>query len=433
MWHGGYAWGPRFMIPTLPFWSLFLTPVIAQIFGDWRIRKSDLKLQMLRTAFFGLGLLSFIPQLLSVLIDFAPFQNALLETGLPLFDRRTFFEPQYSPFARAWAFIKPETLDFAWAWQGRLNGWLLAILCANIIITGWSLKRIWGAGEIGNYQLPIPNYQFLITNFRPYLSTLITAIFLLTYTHTLPSEPLQEAVAALNEAVKPADAVVTNDPEIAMPFAELYKGRASVLGLNSGGLPLAEDTAQRLQQTVSNHRQVWWVPNWLPPEESGIEQTLLAEGFRVRSQEFAGQRLVLFAYPDNLWVVNDLNEANFNNSIHLMKVAYPSPVTGGAAFPVELYWQTTAPLAEDYHVFIHLLDAQGQLVTQADGQPAQWRRPTSTWQIGETIVDRHGLWIPAEINEGNYQLLVGLYRPTDGQRLYLLTGADAVRLEIPIS
>ena len=36
MWHGGYAWGPRFMVPTLPFWAIFLAPVVAQAFPETR-------------------------------------------------------------------------------------------------------------------------------------------------------------------------------------------------------------------------------------------------------------------------------------------------------------------------------------------------------------------------------------------------------------
>ncbi len=91
-----------------------------------------------------------------------------------------------------------------------------------------------------------------------------------------------------------------------------------------------------------------------------------------------------------------------------------------------------APVTQDYHVFIHLLDRQGQLVAQADGQPAHWTRPTSTWTVGELVVDRHGLWIPTGTAPGVYQLSLGLYRPEDGQRLPLADGQDSIKLEVRV-
>jgi hypothetical protein len=243
---------------------------------------------------------------------------------------------------------------------------------------------------------------------------------------------LQETAAALNQAVRPTDAVITNDPEIALPLAELYKGRAPVLGLNQAGLPLPEAVARRLAQIVANHTQVWWLPNWLPPPNSGVEQTLLAQGFQVRNDNLAGQRLVLFAYPKQLAVEERLTGTVFAEVIHLTQAAYTPKLEPGSAFLLELHWQTVMPLSEAYHVFIHLLDEQGQIIAQADSQPGQWTRPTPTWRVGETIVDRHGLWLPAEMTPGDYHLLVGLYRPVDGRRLLLADGADSVRLDLQI-
>ncbi len=420
MWHGGYAWGPRFMIPTLPFWAMFLAPIVERVFpvGNWKLGIEDWKPKILRITFLALAILSLISQLLSVMIDFAPFQNSLLDTGLPLFARQTFFNPQYSAIVGAWAFISLDTLDLAWVWQGQVNWWLLAALVVNIGITGFYLKWQIESNKKSKIQ------------YLPYLSTLIALIFLLTRTHTLPPQSLQDTAAALNKTIQPTDAVITNNTEIAMPLAELYKGHTLVLGLNNGGFPLPDDVTSRLKDTIAKHSQVWWLPNWLPPEESAIEQTLLAEGFQARSDNFNGQRLVLFAYPPNLPADTTFVKANFDNLISLTEVAYPPNTAEGVAFPVQLQWQAITPLVQNYHVFIHLLDREGQVVAQADGQPAQWKHPTSTWVVGETVVDRHGLWIPAKTAPGEYQLLMGVYRPEDGRRLSLLTGEDTVRFVV---
>jgi hypothetical protein len=176
---------------------------------------------------------------------------------------------------------------------------------------------------------------------------------------------------------------------------------------------------------------VWWLPNWLPPEESAVEQTLLARGFRSRQEMIEERRLVLFAFPQPQATKPPL-DLQFEESIQLKQVIYPTTTRPGEALPVELHWQAGVPLNENYHVFIHLLGKEGQLIAQADGQPAQWTRPTSTWTADETIIDRHGLWLPADIPPGPYQLLVGLYRPADGQRLPLADGADAIKLPVAV-
>ena len=175
---------------------------------------------------------------------------------------------------------------------------------------------------------------------------------------------------------------------------------------------------------------MWWLPNWLPPEESAIEQTLLTTGFRARNESIGDRRLSLFAFPTDL-PAQTVN-TTFADLISLVQVAYPQDSKPGAALPVELTWQGQAPISEDYYVFIHLLDSTGNIVAQADGQPALWARPTSTWAVGETIVDRQGLWLPSDSPSGTFQLLVGLYQPADGQRLTLPDGADGVAFELLI-
>jgi len=97
------------------------------------------------------------------------------------------------------------------------------------------------------------------------------------------------------------------------------------------------------------------------------------------------------------------------------------------AVTVTLVWRAEETPAVSYHVFLHLLDAGGELVTQSDGIPAEWTRPTTGWLPGEIITDVHTLTMPADAPVGEYVLSAGLYVP-GGERLVAADGTAAVRL-----
>jgi hypothetical protein len=89
----------------------------------------------------------------------------------------------------------------------------------------------------------------------------------------------------------------------------------------------------------------------------------------------------------------------------------------GASPIVELVWRAEKPTDKSYHVFVHLVDEEGNMVAQSDGQPAEWTRPTTGWTPGEYIVDAHILAPPQGLSLENMSLRVGLYDPDSGQRL----------------
>ena len=99
---------------------------------------------------------------------------------------------------------------------------------------------------------------------------------------------------------------------------------------------------------------------------------------------------------------------NFNQAITL--IGYDLSPDRSA---LTLYWQSQAMVEADYVVFIHLLDADGQVIAQADGPPTGNAYPTSWWSPGEIIADRHALpGTPDAV-----ALWLGLYDLASGQRL----------------
>jgi hypothetical protein len=115
-------------------------------------------------------------------------------------------------------------------------------------------------------------------------------------------------------------------------------------------------------------------------------------------------------------------------------LGYELTTTDPAA--LTLYWRTLAPdqggVARPYTVFVHALDAGGQVVAQFDVPPLNGLYPTDAWLPGQLIADTHAMTLPASTRA----LAVGLYDPAslarlpvtdkDGQRL----PGDAIRLPV---
>ena len=111
------------------------------------------------------------------------------------------------------------------------------------------------------------------------------------------------------------------------------------------------------------------------------------------------------------------NGATFDGRFRLLGYDAPESVLPGDLMTVTLHWTADAPDGRDYTVFVHLLDAAGQLVAQSDGQPRAGMYPTSIWSGGEHIVDEHALILPASLPPGDYSIRVGLYDAASGARL----------------
>jgi len=82
---------------------------------------------------------------------------------------------------------------------------------------------------------------------------------------------------------------------------------------------------------------------------------------------------------------------------------------------VTLWWAATAPPPTDYTIFVHLLDAGGNLLAQADGPPNDGLSPTTVWRPGDVVRDAHR-FPPGTVWPAGGRVLVGAYRPETGER-----------------
>jgi len=123
--------------------------------------------------------------------------------------------------------------------------------------------------------------------------------------------------------------------------------------------------------------------------------------------------------------------AEFSGAIALagyeLEPESPAP---GEDLAVWLSWSAPSQVLDrEYTVFVHLLDEGGQRVAQGDGVPGYLGAlPTTHWQPGVRVLDRHVVSLPVDLATGQYSLLIGWYDPQSGERLLLSSGEDALKL-----
>jgi len=99
----------------------------------------------------------------------------------------------------------------------------------------------------------------------------------------------------------------------------------------------------------------------------------------------------------------------------------PTEVTSGEGVHLTLYWQAGSPIAEDYTVFVHLVDGSGTLRSQADSMPWHNAFCTSRWPPGMLIPDEYELTVPEDAPPGECRVAIGLYLWQTDERLPLRT------------
>jgi hypothetical protein len=140
---------------------------------------------------------------------------------------------------------------------------------------------------------------------------------------------------------------------------------------------------------------------------------------RLGTFERQGRGLVAVTAAEGELQPGQVVQAEFGKAMALRGYTLsPAEVRAGQEVAVTLYWRGLAPMSVDYTVFVHLVGADGQRVAQQDGEP-WWevKVPTSTWQVGEELQDRHVLKVPEGVAPGEYRLQVGVYYWQTQERL----------------
>jgi len=449
MWHGGFSWGPRFLVPLMPFLTLLTGPVWAWWLdskqGGWNMIGRIVVLLLL--------IASIGVQWLGILIPFGWVQNWLASEVELLFAPETFTQLRYSPLLLQWDFITPEYIHLAWWKVGQLRGgadWLGIAMPLSGILVGLLLvlqqTRLLHRTENQNEPEGVDDPRNWLYSVALYLIALAVLTY---YSTTLRDHQAYTVTQQITTREKPGDAILHLYPVQTQHFGNLYHGNLPTYGFFADAV-LDKSEEAWLTQLSQHYQRLWVLSTHESFTESGWERPLRVNDFLLLERrpnrqhvEQPTQRLALYALSE----AHPLQEAGLgtvfgdpalleekvtseNGWMRLAGYGLTPSARPSGEILLTLRWQSLQAIDTNYHVFVHLLDTHDQKVAQRDGQPVQWLRPTSTWQPDEEIIDQYGLLLPSDLPVGDYTIVVGLYDPVNGQRLPVSAGTRdyAIRL-----
>lgn len=258
---------------------------------------------------------------------------------------------------------------------------------------------------------------------------LITGMVLPGYYAAPDARDNYKGVAAYVAAVAdPAHDLVVLDAPGQAEVWRYYDPGVPVLALPETRPPDAAATESTLAQTTAAAHNVFalfWATDEADPA-GVVEGWLDRHGFKGLESWQGNLRFAVYTLQGDL-ACDPSASARFGNAVALTRVCTTAAadVDQGETLLTELQWQTEAPLTRAYNVSVQLLDAASQVVAQQDGVPAGGSSPTTAWQPGAPVVDRHAVVVPFGTPPARYRLAVALYDPATGARLPVADGGDA--------
>ncbi len=242
--------------------------------------------------------------------------------------------------------------------------------------------------------------------------------------------PYGDIARYLNATGAPGDAVLLVGRGQAGALTRFYDGDLPIYELPQPAVG-REATQAALEQMAGQHQRLLVL--FRASEESdpeGIVQSWLAEhAYPGRDTWLGPVRAVTYILPGGEagWSLEQPG-ADFGDQLQLVEAARSAQtVQAGELLALRLAWQTTAPPAANYTLFLQLLDADGRVAAQRDVPLLSGGALASAWQTGQQAETRVGIALPAGSAPGEYRLIAGLYDPQTGQRVPM-GGGDFLEL-----
>jgi hypothetical protein len=221
----------------------------------------------------------------------------------------------------------------------------------------------------------------------------------------------------LRQYAAATDAFAYGTPSIAdCYYADFYIQRS--LGCHNlvekPGQSLAA-VAANLTDLLNQHILVWYRDlhnaNWEPSNvaQAALNQRAIALG----AENTVGIPLYLYASPAAILSQQQPVKVRFGDVAQLTGTW----LAQRGDLHIVLVWRSLADHPQvSAKVFVHLLNAKGEVIAQVDGVPVGWTRPLDTWQRDEQLLDVYDLPLPAGQLEAGTHLEIGLYNPDTNVR-----------------
>jgi 4-amino-4-deoxy-L-arabinose transferase-like glycosyltransferase len=220
-------------------------------------------------------------------------------------------------------------------------------------------------------------------------------------------EGLGEAAAWLNAQPDITGVTVTSTMEQSLQ-ASLREGAQAVSEKGTG-----MDAATGYVVVYIRHMQRWERTGPPPPYNRFYHRVPPAHVVTIHGVDYVH----IYQVPRPLAQVV---EADFGEAIHLHSYEVDtSAVRSSGVLSLTVQWQARGAIAENYHLFVHVFNEQGERVSQIDVPPAGLHAPSTSWPLNRYLLWSHPVPLPADLPPGQYWLTLGLYRSQDFTRLPL--------------
>jgi hypothetical protein len=409
-WHGGWGWGPRLILPVVPFLLALALPVFARaVAGGGALGWAA------RFAIGGLFFLGVAVTVLGVLVDFNQPLLALLadhpELGagvlfLTLADWRA------SPIVAHLALLPRVAPDLVWVSSGLV--WPLAVMSALTVLLALRVVAVGWLGEPGWPALAL-------------FSAVTTAAVAVAGTNVAyavgrlspAGREIAAAVEQLRAEARPGDQLVV----VAVGEAEALLNRLPpwlpTVQIVPEAEPLSPLAEARLARAAAGAR-LWLLQRspHPPGEDNGIEARLDQLAYKRETQTIGEVELTRYLVAP----AAPLTPVAIDFGDRLRLTGWAARVVDETVL-LDLQWLALRPPGTRYVVSVRLVDSETRV--QRDREPTDGARPTDGWRGGETVRERLGLPLPAALPAGVYRLQLVVY-PAGGGRPLLVGGSEVV-------
>jgi len=184
-----------------------------------------------------------------------------------------------------------------------------------------------------------------------------------------------------------------------------------------GAEPLADTWVRRIDQYINNRPVM--VTSYYPTAFEAVD--------------YIYEPLDTDMLPGSAWLVRGAHQNEipadmrpldiaFDNGVVLVGVDTPQILEAGQTFEVRLAWRVDTAQAQDLFGYAHFSYPDGRVIS-----PDDRLLPTSRVEIGDVLVEKYTLGVPPGLEQGQYNLLVGL---RDAEGLIFSEGVQRVQAAV---